>query len=178
MGMEHAPDALQNFRNPVMSTGAAPVSAIAVRAPRTMLGFADFLVGTAVEICAACLVAAEIVVLFVGVISRYVFHSPIIWSDELASLLFLWLAMLGSVVAFRNASHMRMTALVSKTSAHVQPFFEMFALAASIAFLLLTIGPALAQTPPPTAHSLPESRPPAAPADRENPAPDTIERGG
>ena len=126
-----------------MSTGAAPVSAIAVRAPRTMLGFADFLVGTAVEICAACLVAAEIVVLFAGVISRYVFHSPIIWSDELASLLFLWLAMLGSVVAFRNASHMRMTALVSKTSAHVQPFFEMFALAASIAFLLLTIGPAL-----------------------------------
>ena len=125
-----------------MSAGAAPVSAIAVRAPHTMLSAADHLVGTAVEICAAFLVTAEIVVLFAGVVSRYVFHSPIIWSDELASLLFLWLAMLGSVVAFRNASHMRMTALVSKTSAHVQPFFEMLALAASIAFLLLVIGPA------------------------------------
>ena len=37
-----------------------------------------------------------------------------IWSDELASILFLWLAMLGSVIAFRRGEHMRMTALVGK----------------------------------------------------------------
>ena len=43
---------------------------------------------------------------------RYVFHQPIIWSDELASILFLWLAMLGSVVALRRGEHMRMTAFV------------------------------------------------------------------
>ena len=36
-------------------------------------------------------------VLFAGVIARYVFHRPLIWSDELASILFLWLAMLGAV---------------------------------------------------------------------------------
>ena len=34
-----------------------------------------------------------------GVIARYAFHHPIIWSDELASTLFLWLAMLGSAIA-------------------------------------------------------------------------------
>ena len=39
-------------------------------------------------------------------------HRPLIWSDELASILFLWLAMLGAVVAFRRGEHMRMTALV------------------------------------------------------------------
>jgi TRAP-type C4-dicarboxylate transport system permease small subunit len=103
---------------------------------------ADRVIGTAVEACAAALVAAEVIVLFVGVVSRYVFHSPIVWSDELASFLFLWLAMLGSVVAYRNAEHMRMTALVSKSSRGVQTFFDAFAGVASIAFLLLTIGPA------------------------------------
>ena len=50
---------------------------------------------------------------FAGVVARYVFHSPLVWSDELASILFLWLAMLGAVVALRRGEHMRMTALVS-----------------------------------------------------------------
>lgn len=108
-----------------------------------VLAFIDRVIGTGVEACAALLVTVEIVVLFVGVVSRYVFRSPIVWSDELASLVFLWLAMLGSVVAFRNAGHMRMTALVSKSQPRVQTFFDVLAGVASIAFLLLTIGPAL-----------------------------------
>src|SRR5215203_2553178 len=65
-----------------------------------------------VEIPAALLVVAEIVVLFAGILARYVFHKPIIWSDELAAILFLWLAMLGSVIAFQRGEHMRMTAIV------------------------------------------------------------------
>ena len=65
-----------------------------------------------VEIPAALLVVAEIVILFAGVVARYVLQQPLIWSDELASILFLWLAMLGAVVAFRRAEHMRMTAVV------------------------------------------------------------------
>ena len=56
------------------------------------------------------LVAVEIVILFGGVIARYVFDPPLVWSDELASMLFLWLAMLGAVIAFRRDEHMRMTA--------------------------------------------------------------------
>ncbi len=86
---------------------AAPV-------PRTSLGRIESALGRLVEIPAALLVVAEIVILFAGVVSRYVFHSPLIWSDELASILFLWLAMFGAVVAFRRAEHMRMTAVVAK----------------------------------------------------------------
>ena len=63
---------------------------------------------------AAALVLAEIVVLFAGVVARYVFHAPLVWSDELASILFLWLSMLGAVVALRRGEHMRMTALVDQ----------------------------------------------------------------
>src|SRR4051812_16801659 len=65
-----------------------------------------------VEIPAALLVLAEIIVLFAGILARYAFHKPIVWSDELASILFLWLAMLGSVIAFQRGEHMRMTAIV------------------------------------------------------------------
>ena len=85
---------------------------------------------------------AEIVVLFAGIIRRYVFHSPIVWSDELAGILFLWLAMLGSVVAFQRDEHMRMTAIVGMLSPEARAFLDVVAAAASLAFLLLVIHPA------------------------------------
>ncbi len=55
--------------------------------------------GAVVEVIAAALVAAEIVILFSGVVATY--STRRWWSDELASMLFLWLAMLGAV-AFRR----------------------------------------------------------------------------
>ncbi|MFL6812355.1 MAG: TRAP transporter large permease subunit, partial [Bradyrhizobium canariense] len=64
------------------------------------------------------------------------------WSDELASILFLWLAMLGAVVAFRRNEHMRMTALVSRASPQTRAFLDVFATGAALAFLLLIAWPA------------------------------------
>ena len=75
-------------------------------------GAIDSLLGACVELLAAALVAVEIVVLLAGVIARYVFDRPFTWSDELAAIVFLWLAMLGAVIAFRRDEHMRMTAAV------------------------------------------------------------------
>lgn len=95
-----------------------------------------------VEAAAALLVLAEVVLLFSGVVSRYALHRPLDWSDELASLLFLWLAMLGSVIAFWRGNHMRMTALVDRVSATTRAFFDVLAVAASLAFLLLILAPA------------------------------------
>jgi tripartite ATP-independent transporter DctM subunit len=95
-----------------------------------------------VAIPAALLVVAEVIVLFVGIISRYVLHAPIVWSDELAGILFLWLAMLGSVVAFQRAEHMRMTAVIGMIRPEARLFLDVFATAASLAFLLLVMHPA------------------------------------
>jgi tripartite ATP-independent transporter DctM subunit len=102
----------------------------------------DFLLGAAVEILAATLVAAEIVILFSGVVARYVLNHPLIWSDELASILFLWLAMLGAVIAFRRDEHMRMTAAVGSLTARARATFDLFATCAALAFLLLIAWPA------------------------------------
>ncbi len=100
------------------------------------------IVGMLVEFPAALLVAAEVVVLLLGVIWRYVLHTPLVWSDELASILFLWLAMLGSIVALRRGEHMRMTAIVGKLPRHLRAFLDLIAIAAALAFLLFVVRPA------------------------------------
>jgi tripartite ATP-independent transporter DctM subunit len=117
-------------------------------APLRMTGGAGALqkaeqwLGTIVAVAAALLVVAEIVVLFSGVSARYFFHKPIIWTDELASILFLWLAMLGAVTAFQRGEHMRMTAFMGMVSPRVRAFFDVLAIAAPLAFLALVLHPA------------------------------------
>ncbi len=109
----------------------------------SIIRIAESYIGTAVEATAALLIVVEIGILFASVVSRYFLQRPLIWSDELASILFLWLASLGAVVAFRRGEHMRMTALVGRCSPRLRAFFEAVASAAALAFLLLMIKPAL-----------------------------------
>ncbi len=97
--------------------------------------------GALVEIPAAFLVVAEIITLFAGIVARYVLQQPLIWSDELASILFLWLAMLGAVVAFRRSEHMRMTAGVANAGPALRAYLDVVATCAALAFLLLIVGP-------------------------------------
>src|SRR3981081_71229 len=94
-----------------------------------------------VEMPAALLVVAEIVILFAGVVARYGLHRPLIWSDELASILFLWLAMLGAAVAFRRSEHMRMTAIVASAKPAMRAYLDVVATCAALAFLLLIAWP-------------------------------------
>lgn len=109
---------------------------------KTLVGALEAGLGLLVEIPAAILVVVEIVVLFAGVVSRYVFHSPLIWSDELASILFLWLAMFGAAVAFRRGEHMRMTAMVAGASPRLRAWLDLVGICAAFAFLLLIAAPA------------------------------------
>lgn len=109
---------------------------------RSWVVTANSVLGHIVAVPAALLVLAEIAVLSAGIVSRYVFRSPIVWSDELAGILFLWLAMLGSVIAFQRGEHMRMTAIVGVLSVETRVFLDVIAAAASLAFLVLVVWPA------------------------------------
>lgn len=102
-----------------------------------LLGGFDRLLGLLLEALCAVLLAAEISLLFVGVIARYAFHSPLVWCDELASVLFLWLAMFGAVLALRKKSNMRMTALRSRASPAMQRRLDFIGGVSS--FLLLAL---------------------------------------
>jgi tripartite ATP-independent transporter DctM subunit len=109
---------------------------------RPWLARLDATLGRLVEVSAALLVVADICVLFWGVVARFMLHRPLVWSDELASLLFLWLAMMGAVVALRRGEHMRMTALVSKANPRQRVLLEAVATSACLAFLSLVAWPA------------------------------------
>jgi len=123
---------------------AAAATAAGTSAWRRLLrGFDRALVGL-VEAGAAALLAVEVLVLLAGVVSRYVFDAPLVWTDELAGILFMWLAMLGSVLALRRGEHMRMTALVGRLTPRARAFVDTFAICASIAFLALLLQPAWA----------------------------------
>src|SRR5260370_10318695 len=105
--------------------------------PRSFLASIESALGLLVEIPAAMLVVAEIVILFAGVVARYGLRQPLIWSDELASILFLCLAMLGAAVAFRRSEHMRMTAIVARARPATGRYLDTLATSAALAFLLI-----------------------------------------
>jgi tripartite ATP-independent transporter DctM subunit len=116
---------------------AAPSSAAQVRFPRL-----DRVLALVTEIPAALLVVLEIVILFSGVVSRYVFNKPLTWSDELASILFLWLAMLGAVIALRRGEHMRLTTFVNLLKPQWRAWVDTFSALIVIVFVLLLLRPA------------------------------------
>lgn len=108
-----------------------------------LIGGIDAFIGRGVELLAALLIALEVGILLAAVIARYWLHTPLVWSDEVASLLFLWLAVLGAVIAFRRSEHMRMTALVARLGPQGRAIADMVAVAASLVFLVSQVPSAL-----------------------------------
>ncbi len=99
----------------------------------SILDHIDRAVEIASEYTAAALVTVEIAILFAGVVSRYAFGHPLVWTEELAATLFLWLVSLGAVIALRRNEHMRMTVLVNRMGPRPQR------IAASFAAMLVVI---------------------------------------
>jgi len=114
------------------SPDSGPATGGAISRVETMLRHA-------VELPTAALVLVEICVLLAGVVSRFVFHHPFVWSDELASILFLWLAMLGAVVALQRMQHMRLTAVVSGLSVRSREYADILAVAVPAVFLAILL---------------------------------------
>jgi tripartite ATP-independent transporter DctM subunit len=95
------------------------------------------------EAISATLMVAIVLMLFSGVAARYVFSRPIGWIDEAVSLAFIWVAMLGAVLAMHRNEHLRLTMFVDGMSPRVRGIVHAFALVAVAAFLIGLIGPAI-----------------------------------
>jgi tripartite ATP-independent transporter DctM subunit len=102
----------------------------------------DQTIGMICEVVGAMLVLAEVSILFAGVVSCYLLDSPLFWTDELANFLFLWLSMLGMVVALRRDGHMRLTTLANWVPPHIARWFAAVASLVVIAFVLEILLPA------------------------------------
>jgi len=106
----------------------------------------EALLGIATEAAAAALLLVETAILFIGVLARYFTQSPIVWIDEVASTLFIWLAMLGAVIALRRTEHMRLTAVVGAMNRAWQARCEAASLLLAFALVLFLIAPSLEYT--------------------------------
>lgn len=68
----------------------------------------------------ASMLLVQLVILFAGVIARYFFNSPFIWSDELASLLLVAITFLGGYSALVAGKLANVTMIVDRFSPNVQ----------------------------------------------------------
>ena len=62
-----------------------------------------------VEIVASGLLVVMMVTILANVFFRYVLTKPLIWGDEVASISFIWMAMLGAALAVDRHEHMKLT---------------------------------------------------------------------
>jgi tripartite ATP-independent transporter DctM subunit len=94
------------------------------------------------EAVSALLMTVIIVLLLTGVVSRYVFSLPIVWIDEVVSLSFIWVAMIGSAIAMHRNEHLRLTMFLELMPKGARDFVQALALAAVAAFLVALLHPA------------------------------------
>ncbi|MCG5072076.1 TRAP transporter large permease subunit [Paraburkholderia sp. RG36] len=94
------------------------------------------------EVPAAVLVVAEIALQLSNVIFRYVLKEPLIWGNELSALLFVWLAMLGAVIALRRGQHMRLGIFIARLSPPRRAFMDTLGNVVVVAFMLGLVAPA------------------------------------
>lgn len=95
------------------------------------------------EVVSAVLLTVIVVMLLVGVVSRYVFSIPIVWIDEVVSISFLWLAMLGTAIAMHRNEHLRLTLFLQMMPERIRGFVHAVALVSIAAFLIALIHPAI-----------------------------------
>ena len=94
-----------------------------------------------IEVISAALNALIVTLLFSGVVARYVFSQPISWIDEVTSISFIWVAMLGSVLAVDRSEHLRLNVFVEMLPDRLQSFVKTFALLVMATFLLFLLQP-------------------------------------
>jgi tripartite ATP-independent transporter DctM subunit len=130
---------VDDAKDVAMAADTGPAIGISRAASRV-----DRWLGLAIEFVCAVLLIFEIVMLLINVVGRYVFHAPQVWIDELSMVLFLWLTMLGAVLALRASSHMRMTAVLNRTSGRTRRSLDALTGLAILVFLALLLMPAVA----------------------------------
>lgn len=95
------------------------------------------------EAMCAVLMVAIVVMLFSGIVARYVFTRPVSWIDEAVSMAFIWVAMLGAVLAMHRNEHLRLSMFVERMPERWRGYVHALAIAGIGAFLVALVGPAI-----------------------------------
>jgi TRAP-type C4-dicarboxylate transport system permease small subunit len=82
----------------------------------------DAAVGRAEGWALGALVAAMTVTSFLQVVCRYVLNSPLVWSEELARYLFVWIGLVGAGAAVRTGGHFGLDLLYRRLPPAARPW--------------------------------------------------------
>ncbi len=95
------------------------------------------------EAVSAFLALLITVLLLGGVISRYVFGLPLVWSEEVVSISFIWLTMLGAAIALQRQEHLRLNLFVDMLPPRARQLAGAVAQVLVVALLLTLMRPAI-----------------------------------
>jgi len=87
-----------------------------------------------VEWWAVCLLAGLVVVVCLGVFFRYVLNASLVWYDEFASYLLVWLTFFGAVVADYHRRHIGFELVVDKLAPPTRRVVDLLAELAVLGF--------------------------------------------
>ena len=76
-------------------------------------------------------------VITLQILMRYVFNTPLQWSEELARFSYGWFCLFGVSLVTYDRTHLRMTFLVDRFPLKIQYLLEIFALAIMLVFSIL-----------------------------------------
>lgn len=80
-----------------------------------------------------------VVVVFLQVVFRYFFNSPLAWSEELARYVFIWLVYISAAVVLRDDSHMSMDFFVTRMSEKFRVFVDIMTKILISIFMIICI---------------------------------------
>ena len=81
--------------------------------------------------------ALMVVTVFSQVVFRYVVHRPLMWSEELTKMTYLWLTFIGSTIATRDGAHISVDFFVQKASRKTASPLKRFIVMVNTVFCLL-----------------------------------------
>lgn len=84
-------------------------------------------------------VAVMAVLVFANVIARYAFNSPLAFSDEIASYLFILMSFMGTAIAARRKAHLGLTIVTDKLSPKGRKYVNAVMYGISAVFCLLVV---------------------------------------
>ena len=89
---------------------------------------------TVEQTAAKVLLAVAVMLVFVASLARWIGH-PIIWSVDMAQLLFIWICFFGADQALRRGQHIGVDAFVNRLSARVRRWIRIVQLIVMTVFL-------------------------------------------
>jgi TRAP-type C4-dicarboxylate transport system permease small subunit len=74
-------------------------------------------------------------VVLMQILYRYVLQSPLVWSEELSRIIFIWVSLVGWVLATRHGTHIRITFFQERLPVPIQKFLDFSFKLVTLAFL-------------------------------------------